>query len=60
MNQQNLRNLVTVLAVLILCACNADKPERSTAFEFKSIDTTVSSRGVAVPVTYVQPVVAEG
>ena len=60
MNQQNLRNLVTVLAVLILCACNADKPERATAFEFKSIDTTVSSRGVAVPVTYVQPVVAEG
>ena len=30
------------------------------AYEFQSIDTTVSSRGVAVPVTYVHPLVAEG
>ena len=51
---------MTVLTLLVLCACNADKPERAAAFEFQSIDTTVSSRGVAVPVTYVQPLMAEG
>jgi len=43
-----------------LCACNGDIAERTAAFEFQSIGTTISSRGVAVPVTYVQPLVAEG
>jgi dienelactone hydrolase len=59
-NQKFLQNLVTILAVLALSACNSDKGERATAFEYKSMDTTVASRGVAVPVTYVQPVVAAG
>jgi dienelactone hydrolase len=57
MNRINLRNLTTVLSFLVLCACNA---EHVAVFDFQSVDTTVSSRGVAVPVTYVQPVVAEG
>ena len=60
MNQQYLRNLITVLSLLGLCACNAGNPEQAATFDFLSIDTTVSSRGVAVPVTYVQPAVAEG
>ncbi len=58
--QRKLRNLAAVLTLLALCACNGDIPERTAAFEFQSIDTTISSRGVAVPVTYVQPLVAEG
>jgi dienelactone hydrolase len=60
MNRQNLRNLTTVLSLLVLCACDAGSPEHAATFDFQSVDTTVSSRGVAVPVTYVQPVMAEG
>lgn len=39
------------LSVLILAACHADP----AAYQFASIETTVSSRGVAVPATYVHP-----
>jgi len=48
---------MVILSLLVSFACNA---ERAATYEFQSIDTTVSSRGVAVPVTYVHPLVAEG
>lgn len=57
MNQQFLRSLILIFSSLVLFACNA---ERAATYDFRSIDTTVSSRGVAVPVTYVHPLVATG
>lgn len=44
-----------LLSVLLLAACGPGGP----TYEFASVETTVSSRGVAVPATYVHPV-AEG
>jgi len=44
-------NILILLSVLILAACYADP----AAYQFASIETTVSSRGVAVPATYVHP-----
>ena len=57
MHRSNSRSLLIAVSLLVLCACNA---QHNTAYEFQSIDTTVSSRGVAVPVTYVHPLIAEG
>ena len=47
-----LANFMIALGILFLAACT---PEPA-AYEFASIDTTVMSRGVGVPVTYVHPV----
>ncbi len=53
-------------ASLVLCglaflaACSSDQPESSGEQKARSFDTTVRSRGVAVPVTFVTPIVAEG
>jgi dienelactone hydrolase len=48
---------VTLLAIaLALTACSAGEQASNTAYEFESIDSTVSSRGVEIPVTYVRPV----
>lgn len=53
----NARIFAGLVALVALAACEpADQPDDS-APEFVSIDTTVESRGVAVPVTYVHPVV---
>ncbi len=50
----------TLLALaLVLGACSPAEQTASVAYEFESIDTTVSSRGVAIPVTYVRPVPRE-
>ena len=57
LNQQYLRSLILILSSFVSFACNA---ERVATYDFQSVDTTVSSRGVAVPVTYVHPLVAEG
>jgi len=57
MHRSNSRNLIIAVSLLVLCACDA---QHNTAYEFQSIDSTVSSRGVAVPVTYVHPLMAEG
>lgn len=57
MHRSNSRRLLIAISLLVSCACNA---QHNTAYKFQSIDTTVSSRGVAVPVTYVHPLVAEG
>jgi dipeptidyl aminopeptidase/acylaminoacyl peptidase len=46
-----------LLALLLaLAACPAGEQATTVAYEFESIYTTVSSRGVAIPVTYVHPV----
>jgi len=47
-----LAHFLIALGILFLAACT---PEPA-AYEFASIDTTVMSRGVGVPVTYVHPV----
>jgi dienelactone hydrolase len=48
---------VTLLAIaLALTACSAGEQAVTTAYEFESIDSMVSSRGVEIPVTYVHPV----
>lgn len=41
-----------LLSTLLLAACGPDGPR----YEFSAVDTTVSSRGVAVPATFVHPV----
>jgi dienelactone hydrolase len=48
---------VTLLAIaLALTACSAGEQASTIAYEFESIDSTVSSRGVEIPVTYVRPI----
>ena len=47
-----LANFMIALGILFLAACT---PEPA-AYEFASIDTTVMSRGVGIPVTYIHPV----
>ena len=48
---------VTLLAIaLALTACSAGEPPSTVAYEFESIDSTVTSRGVEIPVTYVRPI----
>jgi dipeptidyl aminopeptidase/acylaminoacyl peptidase len=46
-----------VVSALALFAC--EPAEQQAAFEIVSIDTTVMSRGVAVPVTYVHPLATD-
>jgi len=50
--KHRLAYLVIVLGLLFLDAC---VPER-VAFKYTSVDTTVMSRGVNIPVTYVHPI----
>lgn len=49
--------LFAVLSVIVLSACQPAMRPSATRYEFQSIDTTVSSRGIAIPVTYVHPVI---
>ena len=50
----------TLLAIAFaLAACSAGEQASTTAYEIESIDTTVFSRGVEIPVTYVRPVPRE-
>ena len=49
-----------LVCVGFLVSCSTDRMDSSTDFEVRSVDTTVESRGVAVPVTYVTPVVSDG
>ena len=53
--RRELAHSLILLGMLLLAACGPDGPR----YEFASVDTTVSSRGVAVPATFVHPV-AEG
>ena len=46
---------LVLVCALIFCACGADSSQ-PTAFDFTSVDTTVLSRGVEIPVSYVRPV----
>jgi dienelactone hydrolase len=45
----------TALALIAIAACQPTAEQSSAEFTFSSVDTTISSRGVAVPVTYVVP-----
>lgn len=45
---------------LTLVACSPDQANEVLTHEFRSVDTTVLSRGVAVPVTLTAPLVDEG
>jgi dienelactone hydrolase len=46
------------LCALCLSACGSEDSRQASDFEYRVLDTTVESRGVAVPVTYVHPVAA--
>ncbi len=46
--------------VLTLSACSADRPDSSGHPKFLSVETTILSRHVAVPVTLVTPAVSDG
>jgi dienelactone hydrolase len=48
-------SLPPLLALLFVVACQSATDEQ---YEFQSVETTVSSRGVEVPVTYVHPIAA--
>ena len=48
-------SLPTFLALVFIVAC---QPATNNEYEFQSVETTVSSRGVDIPVTYVHPVAA--
>lgn len=51
-----IRFLLLTFSMLLLQACSeARSPSRAT-YEFSSVDATVTSRGVEIPVTYVRPV----
>lgn len=47
------------IGFMTVSACDAGPPEQAAAGEFQSIDTTVLSRGVQVPVTLVIPASAD-
>ena len=49
-----------LVAIVFLAACSQAEQSSSATFEFQSIETTVSSRGVMVPVTYVHPIGTSG
>ena len=49
-------NPALLALALVFAACSAGEQANQAAYEFESIDTTVSSRGVAIPVTFVHPV----
>ena len=48
-------NLLLAFSILLLAACQPKEQQPAVNYEFASIDTTVMSRNVAVPVTFVQP-----
>lgn len=48
------------VAISLLAACSKSGPSPAADFEYRSIETTVSSRGVPVPVTYVHPIGKKG
>ncbi len=60
MNVTMQKNLMVILSLWLLSACTTGDSGQLVVYEFHSTDTTVLSRGVAVPVTYVYPVVADG
>ena len=45
-----------LLALVLLVACQPAAETPSSSYEYQSIDTTVPSRGVEIPVTYVRPI----
>ena len=49
-------SLSALLALLLLAACQPTAETRVARYEFESIETTVPSRGVEIPVTYVHPI----
>jgi dienelactone hydrolase len=56
-------SIFLLCGLVLLASCSADEPESqelSAPFDFQSIDTTILSRGVAVPATYVTPAVSDG
>ncbi len=53
--RRQLQYSLILLSTLFLAACGPDGPR----YEFASVETTVSSRGVSVPATFVHPI-AEG
>ena len=53
-------SLSALLALSLLAACQPVAETPSSSYEFKSIDTTVPSRGVEIPVTYVHPIARNG
>jgi dienelactone hydrolase len=54
--QAAMQVLVVALGALLLHACSGEDSRSGSTFEFTSTDTTVSSRGIDIPVTYVRPV----
>ena len=44
------------LALLLTVSCLAPKESAAISYQFRSSDTTVSSRGILVPLTYVSPI----
>lgn len=50
--------ILLALAAIVLSACQPEARVPQVDFEFASIETSVPSRGVAVPVTFVHPVTA--
>jgi dienelactone hydrolase len=55
LKQHTLHRFIGALCALCLSACGSEDSHQA-AYEFRALDTTVESRGVAVPVTYVHPV----
>ncbi len=58
--QYSLPALMLILATTILAACSGNDAEKAEGRAFTSLDTTVQSRDVAVPVTLVMPELGEG
>lgn len=52
--------ILCLRGVLTLASCSADRPDSSGHPEFLSVETTIPSRHVAVPVTLVTPAVSNG
>lgn len=53
-------SLLLPLGLLLLSACSENRVVRPDEHEFRSTDTTIMSRGVSVPVTFVVPAVTDG
>jgi len=51
---------LVAVATLLIAACAPANEPSADGFEFESIETTVVSRGIDVPVTYVHPLVSMG
>ena len=49
------RHVIFLAALLLIAACGERAAEHGSSFELHSVDTTISSRGVAVPVSYIIP-----